>query len=334
MLLLRAQASGQVPGPQLGEPALRPVPQAPVPQQRQEPSARVGPLASAKPADESGAAPGAAELRGDAASREGKLSYALEQYLDALKPPPFPLARSIYTGPPPRPQPPFWNADDQRRHRVMEKAIAVTQRMPSPPEIPEAARRAMRSGDTIVHSATSLQDFDRALDDFVSAAEVAPWWPRALWGASVLAEQLGNYTTALNYLKLYQLAAPDRNDQEVRARRAGTKADVVMSRPLIVVGVLVVGAGTSAPASVDAQTRDISVHCECPQHPERSGDYPPGTICATICVDPPRTSPGPAPPPPTPAPPPTTPRFDDRRADLLRRLDRDGSVPAPPIPHG
>ena len=211
LTLLQARAPGQVPGPQLPGPSvLRPVP-APVVTPPQGP-ARAGPVASAKP-DES---PGGLERRGDAAQRLGNSANAFELYMQALKRPPFPLAQAINIGPPPGPQPLFWGGEDERRHRVMGKVIAAARRMSPPPEIPEGARRAMTEADTIAHAAGSVQDFARALSGFKRAVDLAPWWPRALWGVAILAEQVGDYTTALNHLKLYQLAAPDRDDEEVR----------------------------------------------------------------------------------------------------------------------
>lgn len=169
-------------------------------------------------ADDPRAVSGSPECLGDTARRLGDLQAAFDQYLIALRRPrvEFPLARGVRTKLPRGPQPEFWSAEDARRYRIMEKVIDVARQLPEPPEIPDAARRALTRGDTALRAATNVRDFDRALDEFRGAVDLAPWWPRALLGVSLLSEEFNNHTDALNSLKLYQRAAPDSDPQEVR----------------------------------------------------------------------------------------------------------------------
>jgi regulator of sirC expression with transglutaminase-like and TPR domain len=112
-----------------------------------------------------------------------------------------------------------WAEDYENDQELIERLIALRNRMEPRPQISEEAYAAMQRGVATVDNATSPKDFVAAEKAFAAAVMLAPWWPDALLNLAYTRETLGAYADAIQSFRLYLLAAPDADDSDkVRAR--------------------------------------------------------------------------------------------------------------------
>src|ERR1017187_10120417 len=74
----------------------------------------------------------------------------------------------------------------------------------SPPPIPEEARRHFVMGTTLFKDARTSDDFAQAESQFKQAVDLAPQWPDARYNLALAKEAAGDYSGAMDDLKLYQ----------------------------------------------------------------------------------------------------------------------------------
>jgi len=74
----------------------------------------------------------------------------------------------------------------------------------TPAPIPEEARKHFVMGETIFKEAKSPANFSQATTEFTEAAKLAPQWPEARYNLALAKEAAGDYSGAMDDLKLYQ----------------------------------------------------------------------------------------------------------------------------------
>jgi hypothetical protein len=74
----------------------------------------------------------------------------------------------------------------------------------TPPPIPEEARKHFVMGETMFKEAKSTDNFSQAASEFSQAANLAPQWPEARYNLALAKEAAGDYSGALDDLKIYQ----------------------------------------------------------------------------------------------------------------------------------
>ncbi len=100
---------------------------------------------------------------------------------------------------------------------LREKIIKLALTMKTAPKVPEDAERNMARGNAFAQKAIDSTGYKRAIIEFESAANVAPWLGLAYYNLGVVQEKAGLYNEAIQNLKLYLLAAPDaKNAREVK----------------------------------------------------------------------------------------------------------------------
>lgn len=72
------------------------------------------------------------------------------------------------------------------------------------PAIPEEARKHFVMGETMFKEAKSAANFSQAAAEFTDAAKLAPQWPDARYNLALAKEAAGDYSGAMDDLKLYQ----------------------------------------------------------------------------------------------------------------------------------
>ena len=70
--------------------------------------------------------------------------------------------------------------------------------------VPEEARRHFVKGVTLFKEAKTADAYAQVVGEFKQAVDLAPWWPDARFNLASVEEAAGNYTGAMNDLKLYQ----------------------------------------------------------------------------------------------------------------------------------
>ena len=84
------------------------------------------------------------------------------------------------------------------------KVIQLAKQLPSPPAVPEEARRNAVMGATILKEARDPETAAKAAKLFVEAVKLAPWWREARWNLVLAEESAGQLNSATSDLKLYQ----------------------------------------------------------------------------------------------------------------------------------
>lgn len=115
---------------------------------------------------------------------------------------------------------------------LREKIITLARTVK--PAVPEEARRPFVRGNSAFADAKSPQEFDRAIDLYREASNLAPWWGDVYFNLGKALEQRQSYAEAVTALKLYLLATPGAQDAratqdriyalEEKAERAGKEA--------------------------------------------------------------------------------------------------------------
>ena len=109
---------------------------------------------------------------------------------------------------------------------LRERIIKFVLTMKTAPTVPEDAERSMARGTAFAQKATDSTGYKRAIIEFESAANAAPWLAIAYYNLGVVQEKAGLYSDAIQNLKLYLLAAPDaKNARDVKNKIYGLEAD-------------------------------------------------------------------------------------------------------------
>jgi len=109
---------------------------------------------------------------------------------------------------------------------LREKIIKLVLTMKTAPPVPEDAERSMARGATFAQKAVDSTGYKRAIIEFESAANAAPWLALAYYNLGVVQEKAGLYNEAIQNLKFYLIAAPDaKNARDVKNKIYGLEVD-------------------------------------------------------------------------------------------------------------
>ena len=75
---------------------------------------------------------------------------------------------------------------------------------PTPPPIPEEARKHFVKGNNVFQGSKTADDFVRVQSEFKQAVDLAPRWPEPRYNLALAKEAAGDYSGAMADLKLYQ----------------------------------------------------------------------------------------------------------------------------------
>jgi tetratricopeptide (TPR) repeat protein len=99
-------------------------------------------------------------------------------------------------------------ANEQEASTLRAAMFAASSRMPTPPELPDEARRRVVRGELLLKDGM----LDRALVEFNEAQRIAPYVPKLYYNTALLYGQLKQYDQAIRQMHLYVLAAPEAPD--------------------------------------------------------------------------------------------------------------------------
>jgi len=99
-------------------------------------------------------------------------------------------------------------SDDRSASDLRAALFAAAGKMPTPPELPEEARRRVVRGELLVKEG----DLERALPEFAEALRIAPYLPKLYFNAALLNGQLKRYAEATRLMNIYLQAAPEAPD--------------------------------------------------------------------------------------------------------------------------
>jgi len=109
---------------------------------------------------------------------------------------------------------------------LREKIIKYVLTMKPAPAVPEDAERSVVRGTTFFSKATDSKGYSKAIAEFESASNAAPWLALAYYNLGVVQEKAGLYTDAIQSLKFYLMAAPDaKNARDVKNKIYALEAD-------------------------------------------------------------------------------------------------------------
>lgn len=109
---------------------------------------------------------------------------------------------------------------------LREKIIKLAQTTKPAPEVPEEAERNMARGTAFAQKATDSAGYMKAIAEFESAANTAPWLGLAYYNLGVVQEKAGFYVEAIQSLKFYLMAAPDaKNARDVKNKIYALEVD-------------------------------------------------------------------------------------------------------------
>lgn len=127
---------------------------------------------------------------------------------------------------------------------LREKIIKLALSMRPAPAVPEDAERNMARGTAFAQKAIDNTGYKKAIIEFESAANAAPWLALAYYNLGVVQEKASLYNEAIQNLKLYLFAAPDaKNAREVKNKIYALEVDAED-----------VQAGKNAPAPTPTQS--------------------------------------------------------------------------------
>ncbi len=99
-------------------------------------------------------------------------------------------------------------ANEQEASKLRTAMFAASSKMPTPPEIPDEARRRVVRGELMLKDG----QLDRALAEFNEALRMAPYVPKLYYNTALICGQLKQYEQAIRQMHLYLLAAPEAPD--------------------------------------------------------------------------------------------------------------------------
>jgi tetratricopeptide (TPR) repeat protein len=117
---------------------------------------------------------------------QGKYAESLREYAQALS----------------------YSANEQEASTLRAAMFAASSRMPTPPELPDEARRRVVRGELLLKDGM----LDRALAEFNEALRIAPYVPKLYYNTALIYGQLKQYDQAIRQMHLYLLAAPEAPD--------------------------------------------------------------------------------------------------------------------------
>jgi tetratricopeptide (TPR) repeat protein len=97
---------------------------------------------------------------------------------------------------------------------LREKIIKYVETMRPTPSVPEQARRYMNRGLAAAEGAKSENDYKDAAEEFLKAVNIAPWLGSGYRNIAVVQDKAGQYSQALQNIKLYLLTNPPAADAE------------------------------------------------------------------------------------------------------------------------
>jgi len=113
--------------------------------------------------------------------------------------------------------------DKALREKIIKLALTIK---PSP-TIPEEAERSVIRGTTFFSKAVDNAGYKKAIIEFESASNAAPWLAIAYYNLGVVQEKAGLYPDAIQNFKLYLLASPEaKNSRDVKNKIYALEADV------------------------------------------------------------------------------------------------------------
>ncbi len=100
---------------------------------------------------------------------------------------------------------------------LREKIIKTALGMKPAPAVPEEAERNMARGAAFAQKASDTAGYRKAITEFESASNAAPWLALAYYNLGVMQDKAGLYQDAIRSLKFYLMAAPNaKNSREVK----------------------------------------------------------------------------------------------------------------------
>jgi tetratricopeptide (TPR) repeat protein len=99
-------------------------------------------------------------------------------------------------------------ANEQEASTLRAAMFAASSRMPTPPELPDEARRRVVRGELLLKDGM----LDRALVEFNEAQRIAPYVPKLYYNTALIYGQLKQYDQAIRQMHLYLQAAPEAPD--------------------------------------------------------------------------------------------------------------------------
>jgi len=101
---------------------------------------------------------------------------------------------------------------DPENAALRAKTIAFAQTVTPVPEIPEDARHHYIRGSVFAKEAKTDAEFESAIQEYVQALYIAPWWGNAYFGLAMVQKTSGQFDAAIANLKLALLAKMDEKD--------------------------------------------------------------------------------------------------------------------------
>jgi tetratricopeptide (TPR) repeat protein len=99
-------------------------------------------------------------------------------------------------------------ANEQEASTLRAALFAASSKMPTPPELPDEARRRVVRGELLLKDGI----LDRALVEFNEALRMAPYVPKLYYNTALINGQLKQYDQAIRQMHLYLQAAPEAPD--------------------------------------------------------------------------------------------------------------------------
>lgn len=91
-------------------------------------------------------------------------------------------------------------------------AIHISRMIKPQPAIPVDAIQIMAKGKEALKLAQQKSNFEEVQSLYLSATNIAPWWPYAYYNLALIQEKLGWYSDAVEHYKLYIHADPNATD--------------------------------------------------------------------------------------------------------------------------
>lgn len=109
---------------------------------------------------------------------------------------------------------------------LREKIIKMCSGLKTAPALPEEAERNMARGTVFAQKASDLTGYKKAIAEFESASNEAPWLGLAYYNLGVMQERAGLFNEAIQSLRFYLMAAPEaKNTREVKNKIYALEAD-------------------------------------------------------------------------------------------------------------
>ena len=99
--------------------------------------------------------------------------------------------------------------DEEDAATLRGAMFAAVGKLPTPPELPEEARRHVVRGELLIKEG----DLKAALPEFTAALRLAPYVPKLYYNSALLNGQLKRYGEAMRLMKIYLQAAPTAPDR-------------------------------------------------------------------------------------------------------------------------